>query len=62
MIKLRLELANLKQEDTKNIVEFMGRTEVLAKELPDFQVDIGMAVAQRISDLDYKKKLLFKCA
>ncbi len=62
MVKLRLELANLKQGDTENIAEFMSKIEVLAKELPDSQVDVGMAVAQGISDLDYKEKLLFKCA
>lgn len=60
MVKLRLEFANLKQEDTENIAEFMGKVKVLAKELPDFGVDISIIVAQGILDLNYKEKLLFK--
>lgn len=62
MAELRLELANLKQGDTENIAEFVSRADVLAKEPPDSQVDIGMAVARGILDLDHKEKLLFECA
>ncbi len=62
MVELRLELANLKQRDTENIAKFVGRAEILAKKLPDSQVDIGMAIARGILDLDHKQKLMFKCA
>ena len=60
MVELRLELANLKQGDTENIAEFVGRADILAKELPDSQVDIGMAVARGILDPDHKEKLVFE--
>ena len=60
IVELRLELANLKQGNTENIAEFVGRADVLAKELPDSQVDIGMAVARGILDPDHKEKLLFE--
>lgn len=62
IVELRLELANLKQGDTENVAEFVGRADVLAKELPDSQVDIGMAVARGTLDPDHKEKLLFECA
>ncbi len=62
MVELRLELANLKQGDTENIAEFMGRADVLGRERPDSQVDVGMAVARWILDPDHKEKLLFECA
>lgn len=44
IVELRLELINLKQGDIENIAKFVGRTEVLAKKLSNFQVNIGMAI------------------
>lgn len=60
MVEFCLKFTNLKQRDIENIAKFVDRAEVLAKKLLDSQVNIGMAVAQEISDLDYKEKLLFK--
>lgn len=39
----------------------MAKRDILAKKLFDFQVDINMAIAQGILDLNHKEKLLFKC-
>lgn len=62
IIELQLELANLKQEKTKNIIKFIAKINVLAREFPHSQVDIGMIVTQGILDPKHKKKLLFKYA
>lgn len=62
IVELRLELADLKQRETENITEFIARADVLAKELSDSQVDVGIAVTQGILDLEHKEKLLFECA
>lgn len=62
IIELRLELANLKQEETKNIAEFMTKADVLAKELLNTQVNIGIAVTRGILDPEHKERLLFECA
>ena len=61
LVDLSLELSNLRQGETKNIAKFITRANVLAKELPDSQVDVGMAVTRDILDLEHKKKLLFEC-
>lgn len=60
MIELCLKLTNLKQENTENIAEFVNRSEVLTKELFDSHVNMSIAVAQEIFDLDHKEKLLIE--
>lgn len=62
IVELRLELANLKLGETENIAEFIARANVLAKELPDSQVDVVMAVTRGILDPEHKERLLFECA
>lgn len=54
IVELRLELANLKQGETENIAEFIA----LAKELPDSQVNVGMAVTRGILDLEHNERLV----
>ena len=62
IVELRLKLAKLKQKDIESIAEFVGKVEVLAQELPNSEVNIGMVIAQEILDLNHKGKLLFKYA
>lgn len=62
MVELCLKLTNLKQRDIKNIIKFVGKAEILAKKLLNSQINISMAIAQEISDLDHNEKLLFECA
>ena len=62
LVDLRLELSNLRQREIENIAEFIARTDVLAKEFSNSQVDVSMAVTRGILDLEYKEKLLFECA
>ena len=62
IFELRLELINLKQGETKNITDFIARADILAKELPGFRADVGMAVTRGILDPEHKERLLFECA
>ena len=62
IFELRLELANLKQGDTENIADFITRADILARELPGSEVDVGMAVVRGILDPEHKEILLFECA
>ena len=42
IVKLHLELANLKEGETENIADFIARADILAKKLPGFQVEVGL--------------------
>lgn len=43
LMDLYFELSNLRQEKTKDIVEFFSKVDILSKKLVGSQVDIGLA-------------------
>ena len=57
----KVELANLRQGRIESIADFLKRAEHLARQIPNSEVDVGMAIIQGMSDENEKKRISFEC-
>lgn len=57
----KVELANLRQGNNAGIAQFVKRAEDLANQIPDSEVDVGMAIIQGMADDNGKKRISFEC-
>ncbi|MCJ1346903.1 hypothetical protein MMC31_005123 [Peltigera leucophlebia] len=57
----KVELANLRQGRSESNADFLKRAEHLARQIPNSEVDVGMAIIQGMSDENEKKRISFEC-
>lgn len=56
----KVELANLRQGNNEGIAQFLKREEDLVDQIPDSEVDVGMAIIQGMADEKEKKRISFE--
>lgn len=59
--KKKVELANLRQGNNGGFAQFLKQAENLADQIPDSEVDVGMAIIQGMADKSEKKQIPFAC-
>ncbi len=57
----KVELTNLYQRNNENIAQFLKWAEELQDQIPDSQVDVGMAIIQGMADEKEEKQISFEC-
>lgn len=56
-----VESANLRQGRNESIAHFLKRAEHLARQIPNSELDVGMAIIQGMADGNEKKQIFFEC-